>query len=95
MVHSLSDCGYAWRMSHPIIPIHVEATTETAGEPMTGKPSWLKVRAPMSPEYKNIVKMMRELKLNTVCEEASCPNIGGLGHVHDFGACVYPYLCFL
>jgi len=59
-------------MSRKIIPIHVESQ----GEPMTGKPSWLKVRAPMSPEYKNIVQMMRELKLNTVCEEASCPNIG-------------------
>jgi len=59
-------------MSRKIIPIHVESQ----GEPMTGKPSWLKVRAPMSPEYKNITQMMRELKLNTVCEEASCPNIG-------------------
>jgi len=44
---------------------------------MAGKPKWLKVRAPMSPEYKSIVELMRELKLNTVCEEASCPNIGG------------------
>jgi len=43
---------------------------------MTGKPAWLKVRAPMSPEYKQITQMMRDLKLNTVCEEASCPNIG-------------------
>jgi len=43
---------------------------------MIGKPSWLKVRAPMSKEYQNISKMMRDLKLNTVCEEASCPNIG-------------------
>ena len=31
----------------------------------------------MSKEYQDIVSMMRELKLNTVCEEASCPNIGG------------------
>jgi len=44
---------------------------------MAGKPKWLKVRAPMSKEYKDIAQMMRELKLNTVCEEASCPNIGG------------------
>jgi len=43
---------------------------------MAGKPAWLKVRAPMSPEYKSIVQLMRDLKLNTVCEEASCPNIG-------------------
>ena len=56
-----------------MIPIQVE----TPGEPMAGKPKWLKVRAPMSREYKSISEMMRKLKLNTVCEEASCPNIGG------------------
>jgi len=56
-----------------VIPIQVE----TPGEPMAGKPKWLKVRAPMSREYKSISEMMRKLKLNTVCEEASCPNIGG------------------
>ena len=60
-------------MSRKIIPIHIE----TQGEPMIGKPAWLKVRAPLSKEYQHITKMMRELKLNTVCEEASCPNIGG------------------
>ncbi|MDQ6995850.1 MAG: lipoyl synthase, partial [Mariprofundus sp.] len=60
-------------MSRNIIPIQ----TEHQGEPMTGKPKWLKVRAPMSPEYKSIVQLMRKLNLNTVCEEASCPNIGG------------------
>ncbi|OIO71869.1 MAG: lipoyl synthase [Zetaproteobacteria bacterium CG_4_9_14_3_um_filter_49_83] len=60
-------------MSRKVIPIQLASQ----GESMTGKPAWLKVRAPMSKEYKDIVKMMRELKLNTVCEEASCPNIGG------------------
>ncbi|PCI44685.1 MAG: lipoyl synthase [Proteobacteria bacterium] len=63
-------------MSRKVIPIQIETRTESQGEPMIGKPSWLKVRAPMSPEYKQITRMMRELNLNTVCEEASCPNIG-------------------
>jgi len=63
-------------MSRKIIPIQVEKSTQSQGEPMIGKPAWLKVRAPMSSEYKKITKMMRELNLNTVCEEASCPNIG-------------------
>jgi len=57
-----------------IIPIQEVAAP--VGEPMTGKPSWLKVRAPMSKEYKQLVELMRGQKLNTVCEEASCPNIG-------------------
>ena len=63
-------------MSRKVIPIQVEKSTQSQGEPMIGKPAWLKVRAPMSSEYKQITKMMRELNLNTVCEEASCPNIG-------------------
>jgi lipoic acid synthetase len=40
------------------------------------KPSWLKVRAPGGPNYLRLTKMMRELELHTVCEEAHCPNVG-------------------
>jgi len=40
------------------------------------KPPWLRVKAPNSPEYHATRKLMREHKLNTVCEEAACPNIG-------------------
>ena len=40
------------------------------------KPSWLKVRAPGGPNYLHLKQMMRELNLNTVCEEARCPNVG-------------------
>ena len=63
-------------MSRKVIPIQPVASSAGQAQPMVGKPGWLKVRAPMSQEYRNIVKMMRDLKLNTVCEEASCPNIG-------------------
>jgi len=63
-------------MNKTIIPIQLIQEPQHA-QPMAGKPAWLKVRAPMSKEYDHIVKMMRDLKLNTVCEEASCPNIGG------------------
>ena len=44
--------------------------------PPERKPSWLKVRAPGGQSYRHIQKMMRELDLHTVCEEARCPNIG-------------------
>src|SRR2546421_4139742 len=40
------------------------------------KPDWLRVKAPVSPEYHATRRLMRELALNTVCEEAACPNIG-------------------
>jgi lipoic acid synthetase len=44
--------------------------------PRAPKPEWLKVRAPGSPSYLRLKALMRDLKLNTVCEEARCPNIG-------------------
>jgi lipoic acid synthetase len=40
------------------------------------KPDWIRVRAPVSEGYHETRKLMRELNLNTVCEEAACPNIG-------------------
>ena len=40
------------------------------------KPSWIRVKAPTSPEYHETRKLIRTLGLNTVCEEAACPNIG-------------------
>jgi len=41
-----------------------------------GKPEWLRVKAPGSPEYLATRNIVREHKLATVCEEAACPNIG-------------------
>jgi lipoic acid synthetase len=44
--------------------------------PAPKKPDWIRVKAPNSPQYFATRDLMRELKLNTVCEEAACPNIG-------------------
>jgi lipoic acid synthetase len=40
------------------------------------KPDWIRVKAPNSTEYFETHALMRRLNLNTVCEEAACPNIG-------------------
>jgi len=40
------------------------------------KPPWIRVKAPGSKIYMETRSLMRRLKLNTVCEEAACPNIG-------------------
>ncbi|MDA0781118.1 MAG: lipoyl synthase [Rickettsiales bacterium] len=40
------------------------------------KPDWIKVKAPQSQGFKDTYELARNLKLNTVCEEAACPNIG-------------------
>jgi lipoic acid synthetase len=44
------------------------------------KPDWLKVRAPGSANYLRLKGIMKELRLNTVCEDAHCPNIGECWH---------------
>lgn len=43
---------------------------------MSGKPDWLRVKAPTSPNYHALVGNVRGKGLVTVCEEAACPNIG-------------------
>ena len=40
------------------------------------KPDWLRVKAPQWERVGNVKTLLRDLQLNTVCEEASCPNIG-------------------
>lgn len=40
------------------------------------KPDWLRVKAPQWERVGNVKEILRDLGLNTVCEEASCPNIG-------------------
>ncbi len=40
------------------------------------KPDWIRVKAPVSREYQGTRDIIHSLKLNTVCEEAACPNIG-------------------
>jgi lipoic acid synthetase len=52
------------------IPIKVVASERLK------KPDWIRVRAPSGPRFYEIKKILREHDLHTVCEEASCPNIG-------------------
>jgi lipoic acid synthetase len=43
---------------------------------VTVKPDWLRVKAPQWERVGNVKEILRDLAINTVCEEASCPNIG-------------------
>lgn len=53
------------------IPVKVIPTTE-----LLAKPDWIRVKIPVSPKIAHIKKKLREHKLASVCEEASCPNLG-------------------
>lgn len=45
-------------------------------KPQPRRPEWLRVKAPVAGAFTETRKLMRELNLVTVCEEAACPNIG-------------------
>jgi len=59
--------------------VSVEAPLQFVS-PREPKPAWLKVRAPGSENYLRLKGIMQDLKLNTVCEDAHCPNIGECWH---------------
>ena len=53
------------------IPIKVEPTVNPQR-----KPKWIRAKSPASPEVQRLKGILREQRLHTVCEEASCPNLG-------------------
>jgi len=52
------------------IPIKVEAAAPLP------KPAWIRVRVSQGERFREVKQALREARLHTVCEEASCPNIG-------------------
>ncbi len=40
------------------------------------KPSWLRVKLPVGPEYAKVRRLVDEHKLHTICESGNCPNMG-------------------
>jgi len=53
------------------IPVKIEPTVTPPR-----KPAWIRVRTPSSPAVAELKAILREHHLHTVCEEASCPNLG-------------------
>jgi len=56
------------RLAEAGVPIPV-------ADPTFRRPGWMKVRARLGSEYRDLRQLVRELDLHTVCEEAGCPNI--------------------
>jgi len=52
-----------------------ESIANTTKEKVLPKPKWLRVKAPTAKQFNETKELMRNLTLNTVCEEAACPNI--------------------
>ncbi len=56
-------------LARPLLP------SQAAQVLTSRKPPWLKIRPPAGDQYLKIKGMLRERRLNTVCEEAHCPNV--------------------
>lgn len=50
-------------------------SVEQNKEDLGRRPEWLKVRLPSGENYREVLDLMRKSSLNTVCEEANCPNL--------------------
>jgi len=53
------------------IPVKIETTIRPPR-----KPAWIRAKSPADPSVSRLKNVLRENRLHTVCEEASCPNIG-------------------
>lgn len=67
---TIRETGSAKTARNPI-----KINTQQSSE-LLRKPSWIRVRSSNSQTFNEVKQMLREHKLHTVCEEASCPNIG-------------------
>lgn len=61
--------------SHRINSYHKKHITKSSKGKQEHKPNWLKVKLPAGRNYLNIKDLISKNKLNTVCEDARCPNI--------------------
>jgi lipoyl synthase len=77
-VHAVSDCR--WQDGDAAtIWSRMNDLANAPRAPAAGrarKPDWIRVKAPTTKGFGETRALMRELNLNTVCEEAACPNIG-------------------
>jgi len=68
-----------------------EATVQT--QVPLRKPDWLKVRLPLGGNYRETKALLSDLGLNTVCQEAGCPNIGDCYERHTATFLLLGQLC--
>src|SRR3977135_2151566 len=57
-------------------PLLARRTIEIRQVATLPNPDWIRVRLSDTPQFREVKRVLREQRLHTVCEEASCPNIG-------------------
>ncbi len=71
-IYKKPDHDKRGKLKTRIIPIAVQPEDERSPR----KPAWIRAKAPTDAKVLNLKKLIRRHKLHTVCEEASCPNLG-------------------
>lgn len=62
-------------LNHLVLP--PDSVDPSASSSLTGrKPSWLKMKMPAGQGYADLLKLVNDKKLHTVCQSAKCPNMG-------------------
>ena len=68
-----STQGIKYRGKDKVARIPIKVTPSTT---IQRKPDWIRVQVPNGQKVKQLKNILRQQKLNTVCEEAACPNLG-------------------
>ncbi len=75
--------GASGHSHEPAVPITIAmgggsftAPAADGSRPLRRHPDWIRSRLPAGDNYQQLKELLRGLSLNTVCEEAHCPNIG-------------------
>jgi lipoic acid synthetase len=74
--HEIASSPDGLAMTAIAAPLRHPEKARLPDNPSPRKPPWIRVKAPVSPEYHATRRLIREHNLHTVCEEAACPNIG-------------------
>ena len=74
MAHAATSRGQ--RGDAKTAPLPGRRVIEIKPASMLAKPDWIRVRLSHAPRFRDMKRVLREQRLHTVCEEASCPNIG-------------------
>ena len=69
-IDEMLDKG-VFQKNNNLVPITIKGLLPNEPE----RPEWMKVKANLGKDYRDLKSLISEKKLNTVCEEASCPNI--------------------
>ena len=69
-IDEMLDKG-VFQKNNNLVPIAIKGLLPNEPE----RPEWMKVKANLGKDYRDLKNLISEKKLNTVCEEASCPNI--------------------